>query len=57
MVKTKNDPKKYKKREITAPKGRPVLPLALDFSSPFFTAPTQAGYLDWRSMPKPAKRR
>lgn len=56
MTKTKNNPEKYKRREVTAPKGRPSRVVALDFSSPFFTKPVHAGYLDWRSLPKPTKR-
>ncbi len=57
MIKTKNNPKKYKKREVTAPKGRTLLLPNVDSSSAFFTAPMRAGYLDWRFMQKPTKQR
>lgn len=60
MAKTKNDPKKYVKRDVIAPQGRHgLLPdaLKLDLTSQFFTAPVQGKYLDWRDAPKSVKSR
>ena len=60
MIKTRNDPKKYVKREVTAPKGRRgQLPDALkfDLDSPFFSSPIHGKFLDLRAVNKPLKSR
>ena len=52
MAKTKNDPARYQKRAISAPKAR--MATAVNATSAFFTAPMTVGhYLDFRAVVSP----
>ncbi|WP_157632658.1 hypothetical protein [Hoeflea sp. 108] len=49
MVKIKNDPALYQKRAVSAHKAQAVV-VAVNKSSPFFTAPLSGHYLDFRAV-------
>lgn len=59
MDKIKNDPARYRKRAISAPKAQLAV-VAINKASPFFTAPiTRGHYLEFRAAvaPKPKRAR